>query len=231
MSVEDMQTFIRSNPQLTTLRLRVDNSQLIDGKLFNFMAQNLADLEHLTLTINNWRPVAYNTNTNFRILRTLTLSLCWNMVNVQNSTPSGMGISSPVLESTKIKGLYFNDACVAFATRCSNVTDLEFTVDDEMDTFLFIRVAQWCPKLNKLQMIFLHNGDDYEIDADGFIHMLAHCHELTTINLFCVLQFIDNYSEFCRTFDIAKRNNTIDQAWNLKQIIGPFKTNDIEISK
>ncbi|XP_031621820.1 uncharacterized protein LOC116339881 [Contarinia nasturtii] len=232
MTLEDMQIFIRSNPQLTTLRLRVDNSQLINGQLFNFMAQNLSDLEHLTLTINNWKPVAYQlVDTNFRSLRTLTLSLCWNMINVPNNNPSTIGITSPVLESTKIKGLYFNDACVDFATRCQNVTDMEFTVDDEMDTFLFIRLAQWCPKLNKLQMIFLHNDDDYDIDADGLVHLLAHCRELTSITLTCALRFIDNYNEFCRAFVIAKRNNLIDQAWNLKQIIEPFKTNDIEIFK
>lgn len=231
MNVENMQTFIRSNPQLTSLRLRCNNSQLIDGQLFNFMAQNLQDLEHLTITINNWRPVTYLADANFRSLRTLSLSLCWDMVNDPNDQPSNLGIISPVLESTKIKGLYFNDACVEFASRCHHVTDLEFTVDDEMDTFLFIRLAERCPKLNKLQIIFLHNGDEYDIDADGFIHLLAHCPELTTISLTCVLRFIDDYNQFCRAFTIAKHNNLIDNAWNLKQVIGPFKTIDIEISK
>lgn len=231
MSVEHMQLFIRSNPQLTSLRLRVDNSQLIDGQLFNFMAQNLHELEQLTITINNWRPVLYLADANFRSLRMLSLSLCWDMLNAPNDNPTTIGISSPVLVSTKIKGLYFNDACVEFACRCRNVTDLEFTVDDEMDTFLFIRLAQRCPKLNKLQMIFLHNGDNYDIDADGLIHLLGRCRELTSINLICVLRFIQNYSAFCRTFATAKSNNRIDSAWNLKQIIGPFKTIDIEISK
>lgn len=231
MGVQDMRVFIRSNPQLTSLRLRIDNSQLIDGQLLNFMAQNLQQLQHLTITINNWRPVAYMADANFANLRTLSLSLCWDMINDPNDVPSHLGISSPVLESTKIKGLYFNDACVEFASRCRSVTDLEFTVDDELDTFLFIRLAQRCPKLNNLQIIFLHNGDDYDIDADGFIHLLAHCPELINIKLICVLRFIQSYNEFCRAFSVAKRNNQIDSAWKLKQIIGPFKTIDIEISK
>lgn len=231
MNVDDMQTFIRSNPQLTSLRLRCSNLQLIDGQLFNFMALNLQDLEHLTIIINNWRPVTYMADANFRNLRTLSLSLCWDMDNDPNDHPSNLGIMSPALESTKIKGLYFNDACVEFAARCRNVTDLEFTVDDELDTFLFIRLAERCPKLNKLQMIFLHNGDDYDIDADGFIHLLAHCPELTIISLTCVLRFIDDYNQFCRAFAIAKNNNLIDSAWKLKQVVGSFKTIDIEISK
>lgn len=231
IGVEQMQLFIQSNPQLTCLALRVDNSQLIDGQLFNFMAEHLHELEQLTITINNWKPVAYLADANFQSLRNLSLSLCWDMLNDPNDNPSTIGISSPVLESTKIKGLYFNDACVEFVARCRNITDLEFTVDDEMDTFLFIRLAQRCPKLHKLQMIFLHNGENYEIDADGLIHLLANCRELKTITLICVLRFIQSYTEFCRAFAIAKRNNMIDSAWNLKQIIGPFKTIDIEISK
>lgn len=231
MNVEAMQTFIRSNPQLTSLRLRCRNSQLIDGQLFNFMAENLPDLEHLTITINNWRPVTYNADANFRSLRTLSLSLCWDMVNDPNDTPSNLGITSPVLESTKIKGLYFNDACVEFASRFRNVTDLEFTVDEELDTFLFLRLAERCPKLSKIQMIFLHNGEDYDIDADGFIHLLAHCPGLITISLTCVLRFINDYNEFSRMFAIAKANNLINSAWQLKQVVGPFKTIDIEISK
>lgn len=231
MGVQDMQLFIRSNPQLNSLRLRTDNSHLIDGQLLNFMAQNLQQLQHLTITINNWRPVAYMANANFANLRTLSLSLCWDMINDPNDNPSHLGILSPVLESTKIKGLYFNDACVEFASRCRSVTDLEFTVDDELDTFLFIRLAQRCPKLNSLQMIFLPNGDDYDIDADGFIHLLGRCPELMNITLICVLRFIQSYNEFCRTFAIAKTNHQIDSAWKLKQIIGPFKTIDIEISK
>lgn len=231
MSVEDMQLFIRSNPQLTNLRLRVDNSQLVDGQLLNFMAQHLPDLEHLTITINNWRPVEYLAEANFRNLRTLSLSLCWDMLNDPNDNPSTIGISSPVLQSTKIKGLYLNDACVEFVSRCRNATDLEFTVDGELDTFLFIRLAQRCPQLNKLQMIFLHNGENYEIDADGLIHLLGNCRELTSITLICVLRFIGSFSEFCRAFAVAKTNHMIDPAWNLKQIIGPFKTIDIEISK
>ncbi|XP_055322643.1 uncharacterized protein LOC129578313 isoform X2 [Sitodiplosis mosellana] len=231
MNVEHMQLFIRSNPQLTSLRMRVDNSQLIDGQLLNFMAHHLPDLEQLTITINNWKPVAYLSDANFRSLRMLSLSHCWDMLNDPNDNPTTIGISSPVLESTKIKGLYLNDACVEFASRCRNVTDLEFTVDDDMDTFLFIRLAQRCPKLNKLQMIFLHNGENYGIDPDGLIHLLGRCRELTTITLICVLRFIESYSEFCRAFAVAKTNHMIDPAWNLKQIVGPFKTIDIEISK
>lgn len=231
MTVGDMQTFIRSNPQLTSLRLRCNNSQLVDGQLFNFMAQNLQQLEHLTITISKWRPISYMANANFRNLRILSLSLCWDMLDDPNDSPSSIGITSPVLEATKIKGLYFNEACVEFAARCPNVTDLEFTVDDELDTLLFIRLADRCPKLNKLQMIFLHNGDDYGIDADGLIHLLAHCAELTTITLICVLRFIDDYSEFTRHFATAKNFNLIDSAWNLKHIVGPFKTFDLEISK
>lgn len=231
MGVEDMQTFIRSNPQLRSLRLRCNNSQLCDGQLFNFMAEHLQQLEHLTITINNWKPSEYLADANFRSLRTLSLSLCWDMIEDPNDSPTNLGITSPVFESTKIKGLYFSNECVEFAARCRNVTDLEFSVDDEPDTFLFLRLAERCRKLNKLQLIFLHNGDDYEVDADGLIHLLAHCPELTTITLNCVLRFIDNYDEFCRAFATAKAINLIDSAWNLKQFVGPFKTIDIEISK
>lgn len=229
--VEEMQVFIRSNPQLTNLRLRCNNSQLIDGQLFNFMAQHLQQLEHLTIIINNWKPVPYLANANFQSLRTLSLSLCWDMIEDPNDNPTNLGISSPVLELTKIKGLYFNNACVEFASRCRNVTDLEFNVDDELDTFLFIRLAERCPKLSKLQMIFLHNGEDYNIDADGFIHLLAHCNELTSITLNCVLRFIESYDQFCRAFAMAKTIHLIDSTWKIKQIVGPFKTIDIEISK
>lgn len=231
MGIEHMHIFIRSNPQLTRLRFRLDNSQLVDGHLFNFMAQHLQQLEHLTITINNWRPVLYMAEANFRNLKTISLSLCWDMINDPNDNPTNLGIRSLALESTKIKGLYFNDACVEFASRCCKVTDLEFTVDNEMDTFLFIRLAERCTKLNRLQMIFLYNEDNYEIEADGIIHLMAHCPELEKITLICVLRYLDNYSDFCRAFAIAKTSNMIELAWNLKQIVGPFKTIDIEISK
>lgn len=232
MNLDDMQTFIRSNPQLTNLRLRCNNSQLIDGRLFNFMARNLQNLEHLTISINNWRPVTYFADANFQNLRTLSLALCLDMANDPNDGPSNLGItSSSHLESTKIKGLYFNNACVEFASRFRNVTDLEFNVDDDLDTFLFIRLADRCRKLNRLQMIFLQNGDDYDVDADGFIHLLAHCTELTTITLTCVRRFIDDYHQFSHAFATAKSEHLIDSSWKLKQIIGPFKTIDIEISK
>lgn len=231
MNLDDMQTFIRSNPQLTSLRLRCNNSQLVDGQMLNFMAANLQHLEHLTITVNNWRPATYMANANFRNLRTLSLTLCWDMINDPNDVPSNLGITSPHLESTKIKGLYFNNACVEFASRFRNVTDLVFNVDDELDTFLFIRLAERCPKLKRFEMIFLHNGNDYDVDADGFIHLLAHCGELSTIILTCVRRFIDDYPHFNRAFEMSKTERLIHSSWKLKHIVGPFKTIDIEISK
>lgn len=231
MNIENMKLFLRSNPQLRSLRLRCNNSLLIDGELLNFMANNLPNLENLMITINNWNPISYMANAHFNKLRTLTLSLCWDMNNVPNDNPTSLGITSNVLEQTKIKGLYLNNACIEFAMQCHNATELEFTVDDDIDTFLLIRLARNCRKLKKLQFIFVENGNDYDVDADGFVHLLANCPELTHITLNCVFRFIINYTGFCRTFIQAKLMNTIDSSWKQTQIIGQFQTIDIEFSK
>lgn len=231
-TLDNMKIFLRCNPQLQSLRLRCNNSQIADGELFNFMANHLSNLEHLILTINDWRPIQYFANAQFNNLRTLSLMLCWNLMDNPNDNPTNLGISSHQLEQTKIRGLHMNDVCVQFVSRCRNVTDLEFSTYEEIDSILFFRLAEYCPMLQKLQIIFMpENNDNDNFNLDGIIHLLGQCKKLISITLICVMRFISSYYEVCRTFARAKGLHLIDSSWKIKQIIGPFKTVDIEISK
>lgn len=230
-TLENMRIFLRSNPQLQSLRLRCNNSQIVDGELFDFMAANLPNLEHLTLTINEWRPVPYRANAHFNNLRTLSISLLWDMTDDLADNPADLGITSDALEETKIRGLYMNEACVQFVSRCPNVTEAEFATYDDIDDILFIQLAANCPTLRKLQIVFISDGVDNDLDLDGLIHFIGHSRHLINVTLQCVMRFIRSYEDFCRSFTRAKRDHLIDPSWMVKQIIGPFKTVDIEITK
>lgn len=229
----NMKIFLRSNPQLINLRLRCNNLQIVDGELFNFMADHLPNLEHLMLTINEWRPVTYLSNAQFNNLRTLSLTLCWDMINnpVITNFPSNLGIISKVLEQTIIRGLCMNDACLEFVSRCRHVTELEFVSYDDIDPIMFIHLANNCPKLHKLQIVFIPDGNNDDFDVDGIIHLIGNCDELVSVTLHRVMGFIRSYHEFCHAFEQAKTFRLIDSKWTIKQIIGPFKTIDLGISK
>lgn len=230
-TLDNMKIFLRSNPQLQSLRLRCNNSQIVDGELFNFMADHLPNLEHLMLTINEWRPIPYLANANFKNLRTLSLTLCWDMMDDPNDNPTNLGITSNRLEQTTIRGLYMNETCVQFVSRCRNVTELEFATYDDIDSILFVQLAANCPMLRKLQIIFIPNGSNNHLDLDGLIHLIGYSRNLVSITLHCVMRFIRSYHEFFHAFTRAKTSHLIEPAWTIKQIIGPFKTIDIEISK
>lgn len=227
----NMKIFLRSNPQLINLRLRCNNSQIVDGELFNFMANHLPNLEHLGLTINEWRPVTYLSNAQFNNLRTLSLTLCWDMINDPNDVPTNLGIISNVFEQTTIRGLCMNDGCLQFVSRCRRVTELEFLSYDDIDPIMFIHLANSCPMLKKLQIVFIPDGNNDDFQVDGIIHLIGNCNELISVTLHRVMGFIRSYHEFCHAFEQAKRFRLIDSKWTIKQIIGPFKTIDLEIFK
>lgn len=230
-TLDNMKIFLRSNPQLINLRLRCNNFQIVDGELFNFMADHLPKLEHLMLTIKEWRPVTYLSNAQFNKLRTLSLILCWNMISDPNDVPTNLGIISNVFEQTTISGLCMNDACIQFVSRCLRVTELEFLCYDDIDPIMFIHLANSCPMLKKLQIVFIPriDGNNDDFDVDGIIHLVGNCNELISVTLRHVI--IRSYHEFCHAFEQAKRFQLIDSKWTIKQIIRSFKIIDLEIFK
>lgn len=212
MNINDMTLFIRSNPQLTSLSFRVDNSQLVDGQFLNAIADHLPALVQLSIRINNWQASVYQANAHFQHLRTISLTL-YGVKRQHNANQTHLGITSSVLQSTKIEGLLFCEACVGFALLCPNATDLDIIVSNEPDTILFLQLADHCQKLNRLQMIFRE-----EFNADGFVLLAVRCANLRSITFVFQLEFINSYERFCQTYSNAKRYRWIHPNWKLKAL-------------